>query len=132
MDIPLPATTIRRAKKKVKIWTSADAMTFFWGLHLIWVKNWTSADTLTFKEPVLLLRRENMVTLEMIYFWGYTSESMNYPRVPMNRKFGKPWCILKKKLATTALKKVNDFCSQARRASVVSKCMNLTCFISSL
>ena len=62
----------------------------FSALHLIWVENWTSADAITFKELVLFLRSRNMVTLAMIYLWEYTSESINCPRVSMNRKLGKP------------------------------------------
>ena len=35
----------------------------FLGLHLILGKNWTFANMMALKEPVLLLRSENMVTL---------------------------------------------------------------------
>ena len=31
-----------------------------------WAENWTSADLVVFKEPVLLLRSENMVTLVLL------------------------------------------------------------------
>ena len=38
-------------------------MTPFFFFACFWAENWTSADMMTLKEPVLLLRSENMVTL---------------------------------------------------------------------
>ena len=36
---------------------------FFLIFTCFWAKKWTSEDVMTLKEPVLLLRSENMVTL---------------------------------------------------------------------
>ena len=63
-------------------WTSADVMAFFWRkmdicgrdnlfFHIyiflaftcFWAEKWTYTDMMTLKEPVLLLRSKNMVTL---------------------------------------------------------------------
>ena len=41
-------------------------MLFFWSSLVLEQKNCTSADMMTLKEPVLLLRSENMVTLYIV------------------------------------------------------------------
>ena len=51
-------------------WTSAGVMTFFLVFTCFWAEKRTSADVMTLKEPVLLLRSENSVTLTLKCFVG--------------------------------------------------------------
>ena len=51
----------------LKKWTSADLMTFFLVFTCFWTENWTGADMMTLKEPILLLRSDNMLLLFLIF-----------------------------------------------------------------
>ena len=44
-------------------WASAEMMTIFLLFTWFWADNWAFADAMTFKEPVVLLRSENVVAV---------------------------------------------------------------------
>ena len=69
---------------------------FLFGLHRLLVEKQDSVDVKTFflSLPIFggktgLCRREDFF-FGLHRFWEYLSESIDCPRVPMNRKFGKP------------------------------------------
>ena len=99
------ATQIERATKK-KVRTSPDALytqgyPFVRACVLIFefVMEKTELfahEDLFFGFHQFLVEKQDSVGVKIFFWsssiWGYTSESINCPGVPMNRKFGKPCC----------------------------------------